>query len=174
MKNPVLLASILVVLAIAAGGCTSQAPAASETPVQTTVAVPLPSGTPAAPVLGAPPEFFRNWTCTGMMVRQGTLQQLPAANITLTFGTGGVLFGSGGCNRYFGTYELLGETPDTGHGISIRSIGSTKMFCDATSGQEETYLSILKETAGYSLDITADELTLIAPSGNRLVFRGAS
>jgi len=67
-------------------------------------------------------------------------------------------YGSGGCNRYFGDYEVEDDT------ISFGSIGSTKMFCfgDGVMQQESRYFNALQsadsfKTTGSRLRISYGE-----------------
>ena len=57
---------------------------------------------------------------------------------TLVFGDDNKISGSGGCNNYFGTYNLYTN------GIAIGNIGATKKLCsEDVMEQEMTYLEIL-------------------------------
>ncbi len=57
---------------------------------------------------------------------------------TLVFGDDNKISGNGGCNNYFGTYDLYSN------GITISDIGSTRKMCsEEIMEQEMTYLDIL-------------------------------
>ncbi len=57
---------------------------------------------------------------------------------TLVFGDDNKISGNGGCNNYFGTYDLYSI------GITISDIGSTRKMCsEEIMEQEMTYLEIL-------------------------------
>jgi len=57
---------------------------------------------------------------------------------TLVFGDDNKISGKGGCNNYFGTYDLYSI------GITISDIGSTRKMCsEEIMEQEMTYLDIL-------------------------------
>ena len=59
---------------------------------------------------------------------------------TLVFGDNNKISGNGGCNNYFGTYELYTN------GLAISNIGSTKKLCsEAIMEQEITYLEVLSK-----------------------------
>ena len=60
-------------------------------------------------------------------------------------------FGSGACNRFFGTYTA---GPDT---LSLRVAGRTQMFCPGLD-DEERFLQMLDSTRSYLID--ADTLYL--------------
>lgn len=51
----------------------------------------------------------------------------------------------GGCNRFFGNYELTNNT------LRITSLGSTKMYCQETMAVEDKYFKALQEVQSYSL-----------------------
>ena len=84
---------------------------------------------------------------------------LPETEVTMTFGEGDALSGSGGCNRYTALYEITGE------GVSIGSAAATRMACpDDITGQEQVFLAALE--AVRSFDIAEDgSLLLIGPDG---------
>jgi len=57
---------------------------------------------------------------------------------TLVFEEGNKISGSGGCNSYFGTYDLYTN------GLTISDIGSSRKMCsEEIMEQEMTYLNIL-------------------------------
>src|SRR5262245_6267717 len=65
----------------------------------------------------------------------------------------GLLNGNVGCNGFGGNYEVDGDT------ITFNQVVSTLMFCEGPVGdQEMTTLSVLHETASFTLD--GDTLTL--------------
>lgn len=81
---------------------------------------------------------------------------------TLRFSIDGKINGMGGCNNYFGSYNLSGRT------IRIGEIGATRMICDEGSELEGTYLSVLGlELRGL---FSEGKLILSADHGNRLIF----
>jgi len=55
--------------------------------------------------------------------------------------------GSGGCNSYFGTYQLQGD-----NGITFSKIGSTKMACTNDVMQVEyNFFQVFEKTNGFAL-----------------------
>jgi putative lipoprotein len=81
---------------------------------------------------------------------------------TLVFGDDNKISGKGGCNNYFGTYDLYSN------GITISDIGSTRKMCsEEIMEQEMTYLDILGKTKSikfndYKLEIDSTaEITSI-------------
>ncbi|MDO9084845.1 MAG: META domain-containing protein [Anaerolineaceae bacterium] len=90
---------------------------------------------------------------------------IQAAQQTLVFDNQGKISGNAGCNNYFGTYQVEGNT------LTFQEIGSTKMFCgDGLMAEESAYLAALQEAATYkitggSLQIyAADDTTLVSLS----------
>ena len=58
---------------------------------------------------------------------------------TIAFGEDNKISGNGGCNNYFGTYDLFTN------GLNISNIGSTRKMCsEEIMEQEMTYLNILE------------------------------
>lgn len=78
----------------------------------------------------------------------------PMYPISLQLTDDGALTGNAGCNNYFGSYTLSGNT------ITIGTLGSTVMFCNETGimDLETTYLAVLPR------------MTLYQVSGNELTF----
>ena len=81
---------------------------------------------------------------------------------TLVFGDDNKISGKGGCNNYFGTYDLYSI------GITISDIGSTRKLCsEEIMEQEMTYLDILGKAKSikfndYKLEIASTaEITSI-------------
>jgi len=161
----------VVVLAVILAGCTSQAPA-TPAPVTTVVATPdAEVQTTAVPAI-LPSDLAGDWTLTNMAIQGGTAVLVPTTEITLSFGSDRNIAGNGGCNNYFGTYTLTGETTPKGQGITFGPLGSTKMYCQSTSGQETDYLGILQDTRAYDVDGT--QLTLTDKEQNVLIFQRPS
>ena len=82
---------------------------------------------------------------------------LPNTGITAQFQNGKV-GGSGGCNNYFGDYNI------SGNAITIGALSSTLMLCTMPDGimtQEGNYLAALQSAASYEI------------KGNRLVITNA-
>ena len=55
------------------------------------------------------------------------------------FRSGGELSGSGGCNNFFGTYTVDGET------LTIGPLASTKKMCASGMMEEQAFLSALQK-----------------------------
>ena len=87
---------------------------------------------------------------------------LPGRPLTLNFENGRV-FGSAGCNNYFGSY-----TEDANRKLQIGKVGMTRMLCHPNEimTQEDQFSEMLDKVAGYCL--TADSLTLNDAKGGEL------
>lgn len=100
---------------------------------------------------------------TWQLVSLGT--DTPAAEATLTFGPDGRVFGTTGCNRYFGTYELASDGA-----LALSQIGSTRMACPpAEMAQETRFLDALN--GARRVVVTGDRLALATSGGPQLTFQ---
>jgi heat shock protein HslJ len=69
------------------------------------------------------------------------------AQATLSFPERGKVAGSGSCNRFFGSVEIIGDL------VSFGPIGATRMQCaEAVSDQEQRYLAALQTADRMSVD----------------------
>jgi len=157
----------IAILAVLSAGCTSQ----QQTPPTTATAQPLVPTTTAQPAL--PQELAGNWQLTSMGVQEGTAITYPTTVITLVFNPDATVSGNGGCNNYNGPYTLTGAVTDKGSGITIGPLTSTKMYCQTTSEQENTYMNMLEDTMAYDVD-SATKLVLTGKSQNVLIFQRPS
>jgi len=83
----------------------------------------------------------------------------PMFPLSLQLADDGKLNGNAGCNNYFGSYTLSGNT------ISIGTLGTTAMFCgeQGVMDLETTYLGVLPLMNLYT--VSGNELTLSDGSG---------
>lgn len=130
---------------------------ASNTPLPKPTEAPTPTPTPTLPPSGAVGEDFvgSEWR----LVSLNATAPIGSQPITLIFRNETELGGSAGCNSYFGTYTLMGET------FTTSSVGSTMMACmeEGVMEQESAFLQLLNE--GGLLARSGDELTLTNASG---------
>lgn len=70
----------------------------------------------------------------------------PGVTVTLQFSNDGSLGGFGGCNNYFGSYELDGDV------VQIAPLGSTMMACETGMEQEGVVLTALN--SAYRINFT--------------------
>lgn len=169
-RLPHALLTILTLAALAA--CNGGSPSASPSP--TTASSPTlvpsldPGSSPTTPPTATPslPDgtanlLDREWLLT--LVGEGAIS--PDPPITITFGAGGQVSGSGGCNAYGGDYTLEGGS------LSIGDVFSTKMACiDPTASQNESaFLAALATVQTWG--IADAKLVLSGPQGtDPLVF----
>lgn len=66
--------------------------------------------------------------------------------VTLNLTTDNRINGNGGCNRYFGNYEILPQKR-----IRFNGVGSTKMACAEGMDTEQALFSVFKQADSYSL-----------------------
>lgn len=166
MKPVTMGVFLFLILAVACAGCTG-----TTTAPATTVQTPVPvATTAAAPAL--PAALAGSWQLTTLAVQDGTAITYPTATITIEFNSDGTVFGNGGCNNYNGPFVLTGATTPKGSGITIGPLASTKMNCQTTSSQENTYLGILEKTMAY--DVDGSQLTLSASDQNVLIYQRPS
>ncbi len=87
---------------------------------------------------------------------------LPGSEVTALFAEGRVA-GSGGCNRYMGTYTASGQK------LTVEVGGSTMMYCspEELSTQETDYLAALNRAATHK--IADDQLQITAEGGEVLL-----
>ncbi len=106
------------------------------------------------------------WTLISFETDMGVILAVKEAPATLTFSAigeqAGSLSGSGGCNRYFGSYTLTGDR------LHIGAMGSTRMMCDSVRmEQEDRFFQAL--SIAECCELSQDEL-LIAYAGGMLRF----
>jgi heat shock protein HslJ len=95
-----------------------------------------------------------DWVATGINNGVGGVESLAAGTeVTATFAEDGTVSGSGGCNRFNGSYEVDGSA------ISFGPIASTKMACEEPAmGQETAFLAALAASTTYAISGDALEL----------------
>ncbi len=87
---------------------------------------------------------------------------LETTGATLAFEGADKVGGDGGCNRFFGTVEIVGNA------IAFGPLGATRRACgQAIDDQEINYLGALAKAAAYYLE--ADELVILAADETRLL-----
>lgn len=106
------------------------------------------------------------WELVSYGLRERPRSVLPGTHVTLAFSADeGRVYGSAGCNRYFGGFAIKGKRLTIGH------TGSTRMFCGSPEGlmdQEDEYLRTLSTVERYRIE--GDRLTITCASEKALVF----
>ena len=97
-----------------------------------------------------------------LISNQGALI-IAGTTITLEFDDAGRVAGSGGCNRYGGSYTADADT------IAFSQVFSTRRACldQAQSEQENNYFAMLNTASSYTL--TGNQL-IISYEGGELLF----
>jgi heat shock protein HslJ len=110
-----------------------------------------------APLVGT------NWTLDSFYANDAVSSLIAGTTINAVFDSDGSVTGSAGCNRYFGSYNVTGNSIVTG------SLGSTKMYCNGPGimQQESSYLAALGRTAAYT--ISGNRLSLADANGTTLL-----
>ena len=95
------------------------------------------------------------WVADHLDTGSGASHPLPGTHLTAVFDDGS-LNGTAGCNTYFTSYVLDGDS------IGVGPIGSTRAFCsdpDGVMDQESAYFGLLERANRYERD--GDQLTLL-------------
>jgi heat shock protein HslJ len=94
----------------------------------------------------------------------GTKWTLVGSGITIEFGDDNSVFGSGGCNRYSGSYTVDGDT------ITFGAVASTRMMCmdESVMAREMAFFSAL--SAATRIETDGEQLTLNYGANQRLIF----
>jgi heat shock protein HslJ len=95
------------------------------------------------------------WVADELQTASGNSQPLAGTFLSVVFDDGS-LSGTSGCNTYFTSYAIDGDS------IEIGVIGSTRAFCSDPTGvmdQESAYLGLLERADHYERD--GDRLVLL-------------
>ncbi len=86
-----------------------------------------------------------NWRLANMTAGNSPMPMLPSEDLTLEFADGKIS-GSGGCNRFMGSYETTGQS------LSIGPLASTFKACEESiMSQEMGYLQALQAAQRYEI-----------------------
>ena len=100
----------------------------------------------------------REWKLGSLVVDGAEVALEEDVSTTIQFAADGMYSGSGGCNRYSGSYTREGNT------LSLGVAASTLMACETGMDQEAAFFSALPQVAVYEL--TADGLRLSSADGD--------
>jgi heat shock protein HslJ len=103
------------------------------------------------------PITQRAWKLSTLYDVDFTSLQKP---VTLTLNANQKISGFGGCNSYFGSYEMNGSE------IRFTGIGSTKMFCQETMDVENNFFKALQEVQSFKVE---DGKLLLMATDKRVV-----
>lgn len=167
MPVRVTVLAALVVAALTLGACAAPRSATQPPAVETPAAQTEPS--PVAPATEEPdttmattddPFAGTSWNLSSIDGAEPIAGGRPA---TLEFNDEGRVAGSSGCNRFMGGYTFDGTA------LSFSPLAGTMMACpDELMQQEQTFLKIMEQIAGYTL--ADDTLTVTDADGRALVF----
>ena len=105
------------------------------------------------------------WQLEHLIEPNGETTSVKDGTIIDALFTKGQLSGSGGCNRYFGKFEISEESK-----LMVSPVGSTMMACsEIINEQERRYFDSLAKVGGYRYDEEARLLTLSDQEGNSLL-----
>jgi heat shock protein HslJ len=166
MRTRLTLMIVLVLAALVLAACGSPAATPAPTPEPPTAAPP----TAAPPAAGDPAASDSADELAGTSWLLSEIAGAPPVSsdnpAELEFNAEGGIAGSTGCNRFFGSYTVSGDT------LSFGQLGSTMMACpDEVMQQETSFLQLMGVVASYS--IVDDTLTLSTADGQSLVFTRA-
>jgi heat shock protein HslJ len=117
------------------------------------------------------PLVFDDLTDAGWrLARNGETDVSPTAGITAIFEDDGTLTGSGGCNRFTGSYLLEAEALSLS--IDDVSVDTDRTCAAEVMSIEAAYLDALRAVSSYK--IPANRLRLVSPSGDVLWFDGSA
>ncbi|GAB4163471.1 MAG: hypothetical protein Fur0021_38610 [Candidatus Promineifilaceae bacterium] len=103
------------------------------------------------------------WQLTTFVSGEAASSLLADTQITAVFMQGQVS-GMAGCNRYFGSYEIDGET------LTISPLGSTRMACaEEIMAQESSFLAAMQTAKTFAIE--GEQLTVMVDAGS-LIFQG--
>jgi heat shock protein HslJ len=104
-----------------------------------------------------------NWTLSSFHSADAVSSVIAGTTITAIFGDDGRVGGSGGCNRYFASYNV------TGTSLSISSVGSTKLYCgsEGVMQQESTYFASLSKAMTFT--IKGNQLSMADAKGSTIL-----
>lgn len=114
----------------------------------------------------APGVVGPTWVLRTLQAPGGQPEQIADQGPTIIFDVGGGVTGSGGCNRFNGTY-----TADLSGKLTFSPLAATKIGCAGPISDLETrYFALLQEVTGYKLDNDTLRLTF-AGADRQLVYR---
>ncbi|MGI9645311.1 MAG: META domain-containing protein [Ilumatobacteraceae bacterium] len=110
-------------------------------------------------------DITGDWTVEALVVEGDERPPGLGTELTASF-TDGDVNGTAGCNNFFGTYEVDGDS------LTIGPLASTEKFCEDPEGvmeQELAYLGLLAAAESYS--VSGDLLSITVGEGIELAFQ---
>jgi heat shock protein HslJ len=116
-----------------------------------------------AEVSGVSQILHKKWKLLSMGTPGSEDSISPDTTIIVEFGADNRLYGSGGCNRYFGGYAV-----GPGNSLSITDIGSTRMMCpEGIMRQEDRYFEALGNASAFRVE--NHKLQVFCDNGSRVL-----
>jgi heat shock protein HslJ len=113
---------------------------------------------------GSGPLTGHDWSLRVFDLAGAEQSLVTGTEITLILDDEGKIAGTGGCNRYFGSYEIGADDS-----ISFGDVGATRMACPTEiMDQEQRFFTALGAVSGYVVD--GGELTLSGGGEAALLF----
>ena len=103
----------------------------------------------------------KDWALQSFIDNGEAITLLPNSEITIKFDPDEVT-GSGGCNRYFGSYKITNT-----NSISIGPLASTEMACPDIMEQETKYLAAIQKIN--IIQVTENKLQLSSNDGKTIL-----
>ncbi len=94
---------------------------------------------------------------------KGLVSVINGSSVTVMFGEDGQMSGNAGCNNYFGSYAVAGNS------LAIGPLTMTEMYCvdpDGVMEQEAAYLAAVQAVASYRIRV--DGLSLMDADGQQM------
>jgi heat shock protein HslJ len=111
--------------------------------------------------IGGDQLLGKEWMLKSFIDNGESVTLQPNSEITIRFDKDEVT-GSGGCNRYFGSYKITNT-----NSISIGPLGSTKMACPDIMEQETKYLAAIQRIN--TIQVTENKLILSSNDGKTVL-----
>ena len=103
----------------------------------------------------------KEWILKSYIYNGDSITLHPNSKITIKFDQDEVT-GSGGCNRYFGSYKITNT-----NSISIGPLASTEMACPDIMDQETKYLTAIQKIN--TIEVTEKQLQLSSNDGKTVL-----
>jgi heat shock protein HslJ len=112
---------------------------------------------------GGSPSIVGEWRIVSYGPAGSPIPAVAGVGASVNFDADGKVNGNAGCNQFFGTYSVSGNT------ITFSAIGSTAMACldDGRMEQEQGVLAVLSGEASYAL--SGNSLIITSADGALLV-----
>ena len=108
-------------------------------------------------------DITGDWKLISYGDAASTTPAIPHVDTSIKFDANGQISGNVGCNSFGGDYKVSGDK------ITFNSIMSTLMYCEETSSQEQTILSIFSDNKNLKIQMNGETLTITSADGTSVV-----